>query len=222
MDSVHTIANVNTAKDQHRQEKKGKGPRDPDARWGAKHRHKVKTPEGKEEQRTEYFFGYKMHTSLNAENGLITALEVTSGEAYDGHHFCTLVDRDLEQQLPVETYAADKGYDDGNNHFYLEYRRLHSAISLTRTRTTKKNPNKQPWLDLLKTPQYHQGRKERYKIERKFGEAKQGHGLGRCRYLGRMRYAVQAFLTAIVLNLKRMVRILTGVGFKTPSLSVAY
>ena len=26
--------------------------------------------------------------------------------------------------------------------------------------------------------------RERYKIERKFGEAKQSHGLGRCRYTG--------------------------------------
>ena len=62
---------------------------------------------------------------------------------------------------------------------------------------------------------------ERYKIERKFGEAKQGHGLGRCRYIGRMRFAVQAFFTAIMLNLKRMVKILTGVGFKTPNMSIA-
>jgi hypothetical protein len=33
VDSVHSIANVNTDKDQNRQGK-GKGPRDPDARWG--------------------------------------------------------------------------------------------------------------------------------------------------------------------------------------------
>ena len=57
--------------------------------------------------------------------------------------------------------------------------------------------------------------KERYKIERKFSESKQGHGLfGRCRYVGKARYAVQSFLMAIVLNLKRMVKLLTGVNFK--------
>jgi len=54
----------------------------------------------------------------------------------------------------------------------------------------------------------------RYKIERKYGEAKEHHGLRRCRYLGRFRYTLQAYLTAIVLNLKRMVRLLTGVAFK--------
>ena len=103
VDSVHSIADVNTDKDQRRQ-KKGKGPRDADAKWGVKHKRKVKTEDGKEEKQIEYFVGYKAHVSLSAENGLITSLETTSGEAYDGHHFCSLVDQDLEQNLPVETY----------------------------------------------------------------------------------------------------------------------
>jgi len=220
VDSVHSFANVNTDKDQRRQ-KKGKGPRDADARWGVKHNRKVKTEDGKEEKQIEYFFGYKAHVSLNAENGLITSLEATSGEVYDGHHFCSLVDHDLEQNLPVETYAGDKGYDDGNNHYYLELRQLHSAIRLKSIRTNKKDDNKQVWLDLKQTPQYQQGLKERYKIERKFGEAKQGHGLGRCRYVGKEGFAVQAFLTAIMLNLKRIVKLLTGVGLKTRTPAIA-
>ena len=218
VDSVHSIANVNTDKDQNRQNK-GKEPRDADARWGVKHKRKVKTEDGKKEEQTEYFYGYKAHVSLNAENGLITSLECTSGEAYDGHHFTSLVDHDLTQQLPVETYTADKAYDDGNNHYKLEVRGLHSAIRLKKTRTEKKDDNKQVWLDLRQTPQYQQGLKERYKVERKFGEAKQGHGLGRCRYLGRVGFAVQALFTAIMLNLKRMVKLLTGVGFKTQAVA---
>jgi IS5 family transposase len=219
VDSVHSIADVNTDKDQKRQGK-GKGPHDPDAQWGVKHKRKVKTGDGQEVEQTEYFFGYKAHVSLNAENGLITSLEVTSGEAYDGHHFRALVDHDLEQQLPVKTYAADKGYDAGDNHDHLELRGLHSAIRLMRTRTEKKDDNKQIWLDLIQTPQYQQGLKERYKIERKFGEAKQGHGLGRCRFIGKVKFALQAFFTAIMLNLKRMVKVLTSVGFKTQTASI--
>jgi IS5 family transposase len=197
VDSVHSIANVNTTKDQVRQ-KHGKEPHDPDAKWGVKHKRKVKTEDGQEEEQTEYFFGYKAHVSMNAENGLITSLKTSSGEAYDGHYFCSLVDQDLA---------------------HLELNGLHSAIRLKKTRTAKKDANKRPWLDLVKTPQYQAGLKERYKIERKFGEAKQGHGLGRCRYLGRLGFAVQAFMTAIMLNLKRIVKILTGIGFKTQSSS---
>ncbi len=57
---------------------------------------------------------------------------------------------------------------------------------------------------------------ERYQIERKFGDAKQRHGLPKgCRYLGIWRYAIQAYLTAIALNLKRLVRLLAGVPFKS-------
>jgi IS5 family transposase len=58
------------------------------------------------------------------------------------------------------------------------------------------------------------GLAQRYKVERKFGEGKTGHGLARCRYIGLVKYAIQSFLTAMVLNLKRLVRILTGVTFK--------
>ena len=214
VDSVHSIANVNTAKDKKREDK-GKCPRDPDAKWGVKHKRKAKTPEGKEIEQTDYFYGFKAHVSMNAETGLISSLETTSGEAYDGHHFCSLVDKDLEQSLPLETYAGDRGYDDSNNHFYLAYKGLHSAIRLKENRINKKDKNKEVWLNLVQTSAYQQGTKERYKIERKFGEAKQGHGLGRCRYIGKMKFTYQAFLTAMVLNLKRMVRLLTGVGFKT-------
>ena len=65
-------------------------------------------------------------------------------------------------------------------------------------------------------PDYRAGLRERYKIEQKFGEAKLWHGLRRCRYLGLARYRLQAYLTALVLNLKRLVKLLYGLGFRQP------
>jgi hypothetical protein len=180
---VHSIADVNTDKDQKRQNK-DKGPHDPDARCGVKHSRKVKNEKGEKEEQKEYFYGYKSQVIMNAQSGIITSLETTSGEVCDGHHFCSLVDHDLKQNLPVNTHAGDKGFDDGNNHYYLELSGLHSAIHLKKTRTEKKDNNKQIWLELEKTDPYKEGLKERYKIERKFREAKQGHGFGRCRYIG--------------------------------------
>jgi hypothetical protein len=220
IDSVHSEANVNTAKD-HGRKADGKDPHDPDAKWGVKGNQKAKDQNGKEVDQVKYFFGYKGHVSMNAESNLITSLEVTSGEAYDGHHFCSLVDQDMAQNIPADTYSADRGYDDGNNHFYLEHHNLHSAISLKDIRTKKKDSNKQVWLEMIQTPAYKAGQKERYKIERKFGEAKQGHGLGRCRYIGLLKFGIQAYFTAIVLNLKRMVKLLTGVGLKTRTVLVS-
>ena len=213
VDSVHSIANVNTSKDKNRKNK-GQGPRDPDAKWGVKHTKKVEDEHGNPKEQREYFYGYKAHVSLNAESGLITNLVATPGNAYDGHKLPELVNRDLELGLPIDTVAADRGYDDGNNHYFLQERGLHSAILLNTYRTQKKDENKDIWVQLKTTSEYKQGLRERYKVERKFGEGKQGHGLGRCRYVGQIEFAVQVLLTAIALNLKRMVKLLTGTNFK--------
>ncbi|MBI9045442.1 MAG: transposase [Anaerolineaceae bacterium] len=59
------------------------------------------------------------------------------------------------------------------------------------------------WVELLKTSHYQEGEKERYKIERKFGEAKPGHGLAHCRYVGTLNCGVQTYFTVMALNLKR-------------------
>lgn len=213
VDSVHTIADVNPGKDEGRQ-KKGKGPRDPDARWGVKGKKVVRNEAGEKQQQREYFFGYKTHVSLNAETGLITSLKVTTGSAYDGHELPDLVKQDMAQGVEVKVYAGDKGYDDGENHEFLWQRGLKSALRLKDTRTKKKDPNKGPWLKLLEDPDYEAGLKERYKVERKFGEAKLCHGFRRCRYLGLVRYRVQSCLTAMALNLKRLVKLLHGVSFR--------
>jgi len=50
--------------------------------------------------------------------------------------------------------------------------------------------------------------KKRKRIEAKFGEAKRHHQMARARYRGRWRVAIQVFMTFIVMNLKRMVKLL--------------
>ena len=117
MDSVHGKANMNTPKDES-SEKEGKDPRDPDAKWGAKHKRKFKDEHGEPKEQLEYFYEYKAQVSLNAESGMITNLFVTPGNAYDGHKLPELVNRDLELGLPIDTVAADRGYDNGNNHYF--------------------------------------------------------------------------------------------------------
>jgi len=214
MDSVHTEANVNVQKDARRQKREGKPPRDRGARWGVKHTRRVKDAKGKTVRQKVYFHGYKAHVSLNAETGLITSALVTPGNGHDGHQLPKLLEKDLDLGLPFDTVAADRAYDDSGNHYLLRSKGLHSAIRLNDYRTRKKDKNKAGWLAMEKDPHHIRGQRERYKIERKFGEAKQGHGLRRCRYLGLIRYAIQVFMTAMALNLKRMVKLLAGVNFK--------
>jgi IS5 family transposase len=213
IDSVHTSADVNTAKDDSRK-KKGKPPRDGDAAWGVKHTKRERDGQGKLVERRHYFHGYKAHVSMNAGSDLITSISVTPGNAYDGHRFPELVESDVVKGLPISTVTADRAYDDGENHYLLELKGLHSAIILNDTRTQKKDANKEIWLDLLASESYQRGIRERYKIERKFGEAKQRHGFGRCRYLGIDGYRMQTYMTAIALNLKRLVKLLTQTSFR--------
>lgn len=213
IDAVHTEANVNTAKDEGRK-KKGKPPRDGDSKWGVKHTKKAKDEKGNTVNILQTFFGYKAHMSLNTDSELITSVKTTAGNAYDGHLLPDLLENDLEQRIPIDILTADKAYDDGNNHCLLEYHGIHSAIILKKTRTEKKCPNKQIWIDMKASEEYQKGKKERYRIERKFGEAKQGHGFGRCRYLGQDGFTIQAYFTAMVLDLKRLVKLLTGTNFR--------
>jgi IS5 family transposase len=214
MDSAHSVADVDVEKDRHRQGKHGQPPRDPNAAWGVKNDRMITDAEGRRVRSKQYFYGYKAHVSLDAHSGLITSMVHTPGAAYDGHQLPKLLHKDLQQGLPVSIVTADRAYDDSDNHVLLNTKGIASAIRLNTYRLRKKDPSRAVWEALSCRPEYQQGLQERYKIERKFGEAKVRHGLGRCRYIGIVRFAVQGFLTAIALNLKRMVLLLTGVPFK--------
>jgi IS5 family transposase len=213
IDSVHTTANVNLIKDERRKQE-GKLPRDADACWGAKGNKMVVGKDGKKHKEPEYFYGYKDQVSLNAENGLVTSVIPGKANDYDGHKLKKLVEKDLQKGIDIGTVAADKGYDDGDNHYYLKEKGINSAIRLNNYRTQKKNANKEGWIKLKESAEYQEGLKERYKIEKKFGEAKEWHGFNRCRYLGCARHAIQSYLTFMALNLKRLVKLLTGVSFR--------
>jgi len=212
VDSVHVIADVNLRKDKVRQ-KKGRGPRDADATWGAKGE-KIEEGKGGPEKKTEYFYGYKDQVSVNALTELVTSIVPGRGNDYDGHHLKKVVQKDLAKGIKPETVAADRGYDDGENHFYLKEKGIHSAIRLNRYRTEKKDKNREVWLKLKGSAEYEEGLRERYKVERKLGEAKKWHGFGRCRYVGFLRHAIQTHLTFMALYLKRLVKLLSGVHFR--------
>lgn len=54
-------------------------------------------------------------------------------------------------------------------------------------------------------------------VKRKFGEAKKWHGLSRPRYRGKWRVAIQALMTFLVLNVKRIIKLFKE-KLKFPSL----
>ena len=58
------------------------------------------------------------------------------------------------------------------------------------------------------TAEYHQTRRTHPKIERKLGEVARHHDARQARFRGRLKVLVQSVLTALVVNVKRMVKLL--------------
>ena len=63
-------------------------------------------------------------------------------------------------------------------------------------------------IDYQNTEEFKLKRKDRYKIEAKNGELKQSHGFGRCKFVGLFGMKLQAYLTAFVVNSKRIVKLM--------------
>ena len=66
-----------------------------------------------------------------------------------------------------------------------------------------------------KTDRYKEHMKKRARMEPKYSEMKHIHGLERARYRGLERVTIQALLTAIVVNLKNLIRLLTEAAKKS-------
>jgi len=62
------------------------------------------------------------------------------------------------------------------------------------------------------TPAYARVRSEHPSIERKIGELVRWHGARRARYWGQTRVLVQQLLTGLVVNIKRVVKLLVDPG----------
>jgi IS5 family transposase len=214
LDSVHTQANVNNIKDRERQEK-GQEPRDPDAKVVNKGKRRVVTAEGLPAEKEIRYRGYKTHSSVNAKTLIVTSIIPARGDTADNKAFVALRKHDRELGLPVTTYSGDRAYDDTDIYTRLAEEGLYSGITLNDYRTGKKDDNKEPWLALKASDTYIEGNEVRYRVEIPYGWSKAWHGFERCRYLGLARYAIQSTLTFMVSNAKRIVKLLTGITFRT-------
>ncbi len=155
------------------------GSPDPAARFGRK-------------SATKSFYGYKEHLAPDADSELITAVSVTPGNVPASEVFAPLVDHQAQE------VTADKGYDTDDNHQKLKRRGQRSSIIVKKNRTNaavicRGNPTSQ---------------RARAKIERKFAEQKRYHGLRPARYWGLRRVTVQVLMTCLVVNCKRMARLM--------------
>lgn len=156
---------------------------------------------------SKQFYGYKQHVIIDADSEIIEAVAVTPGNIKDEQIVAPLLDKtklsaDGRRKTKV---LADKGYDINYNHGLIANRYLSKSFIMV-----KKNRTVSQLVKLMKSKIYRTIAKERYKVERRFADGKVNHGLGRCRWLGQWKMEIQSYLTALVLNCKRMV-VLTAI-----------
>lgn len=167
---------------------------DPDARFGRK-------------SDAKQFYGYKQHIIIDGDSEIIEAVAVTAGNIKDEQIVEPLLD---ETKLSADgrrktKILADKGYDTNRNHQMIENQyRAKSFIMVKRNRTVAK------LVKLMKSAIYRKTTGERYKVERRFADSKVNHGLAKCRWIGQWKMEIQSYLTALVLNCKRIL-VLTAV-----------
>lgn len=215
LDATHTMADVNTGKDQERK-KEGLAPRDADAAWGAKGLETKLTANGDKVKVVKYFYGYKTTLLDETDHGLITGLTVDPGNTadIDGGERLLIQELTSMEQKRLGIVATDKGYGCGVLIGLLEKDwGIQTAFNLNSNFLRGKH--KEHWLAYLNDPKRVAARKKRYVVERTNGDLKDNHSLRRCRYLGLLKYRFQATMAAIAYNLKHhMVTILTGQHFR--------
>jgi transposase, IS5 family len=192
-DATDVKAKVNTWRWRDDEENPGgkKGP-DGDAKWGRKSENKPS------------FFGYKCSISQDADSGIITKVEVAPGNVADSTMFSDVAD---DVALAV---TADKGYDVPENYELLRERGQEAAIMPKHRRGKARGHIKSRYPDEGERGRYYRRKKKRARVEAKFGEMKNHHGLSQARYWGLAKMKFQALITAIAVNVKRMVTLLTG------------
>ena len=84
------------------------------------------------------FFGYKNHVAMTKER-IVTAIEVTSGEAPDGKYLKDLVEKSKENGIDVKEVIGDKAYSGKEN---LDYGRENEIQIISRMNPTITNAQK--------------------------------------------------------------------------------
>jgi len=155
---------------------------DPDAAFGRK-------------SRTKPFYGYKSHERIDAKIGIIEDLVVTPGNVSDTACFPELI----HSLKPRTAVTADQIYETDEHAFMCAEKRILPYLAM---KSNRKDPFRRR--RELRNPKHQAALYLRKLYERTFGEAKQHHGMRRCRWRSKWRTEIQCLLTATVQNIKRI------------------
>ena len=141
---------------------------DKDAKFGAKSKHKI-------------WYGYKQHTSVDMQSGMINKVAITSANLIDSKGF--------QHVAPNQgAVYADKGYCDKNAKIAAKIKNLHLA-AVKKNNMKNKNRDLDSYYTKLRAPFEHVFSKQNKRV----------------RYRGIAKNQFSAFMQAITFNFKRLV-----------------
>jgi IS5 family transposase len=141
----------------------------------------------------EYYYGYKGHTSVDVDTGLILSAHATPANYSDTGELKTLV---KESRLPAKSRVyADKGYTSAGNREILKQHACKDGIMNRAYRNralTERERKRNKFIS-----------KRRYIVERVLGTLKQHYDMARASYLGTLKVQGELLLSSLAYNLKR-------------------
>lgn len=141
----------------------------------------------------KYHYGYKGHTSVDVDSGLILSSHATPANYSDTGELEVLV---KGSHLPAKSRVyGDKGYTSEANRKVLKRHKCKDGIMNRACRNkplTERERNRNRLIS-----------KRRYIVERVFGTLKQHYGMARASYVGTLKVQGELLLSALAYNLKR-------------------
>ena len=140
-----------------------------------------------------FHYGYKAHTSVDVDTGLILSAHATPAHYSDTGELPALV---KESRLPAKSRVyADKGYTSAKNSHYLKEHQCKDGI-MNRAYRNKPLTERERQRNRLIS-------RKRYIVERVFGTLKQHYDMARASYLGTVKVQGELLLSSLAYNLKR-------------------
>ena len=123
-----SVAIDSTDIEAHARGYKGRRGADREAQWG------VRTSKDPQVEK-QYFYGYKLHLTCDAEYGVPLSWEILPANANDSPQLPKLIDqlREKHPQVKTKFVIADRGYDAASNYRYLHQKKISAVIAIRDT-----------------------------------------------------------------------------------------
>lgn len=149
------------------------------------------------------FFGYKVGIGVDNDSAIVTRVTATTGKDHDSTHFSAVAD------FHARAVTADKGYDTPENFHLLNERNQSAAIIVKHRKGKRRGHIKARYPNNAAYQKYYYFKRFLPAVEKVFTTAKQWYDLARALYWGLAKMKIQALMTMMAINLKRMVTLET-------------